>query len=333
MHDVHQDALFSQSRLPEEDYTRDPLIVMGLPRSGSSFLSHILSQIPDWYVFDDLYLQREALKIGASTRLTENDLKRLLHFLGWQIRARLKHGIYAIPNVGIDEVPRMDEAVKQAFLEKPGSWTELQEEWMLRLAHRAGCRRWGYKLPGAFRFIPMLRERYPDAKVMFIMRNPYKVLASYKHMPKTSQDGNPWRYHPVAYAVYWRLAARSYFRHRDAWGDAMMLVQFEDLVKAPQQTAEEIADFLDAETPEQVSVPEKPNSSFSQAKAGGGLTGLETWIVNKIAGQAMRDMGYSIETVPIKVADFTSLFVTSMRFCAFQTGQFMTRLKSRVRKK
>ena len=37
-----------------------PVVVVGLPRSGSSFLSYVISQIDDWYVFDDLYLFRTA---------------------------------------------------------------------------------------------------------------------------------------------------------------------------------------------------------------------------------------------------------------------------------
>ena len=38
-----------------------PLIIVGLPRSGTSFLAHVLSAIDDWYVFDDLYCVQKAM--------------------------------------------------------------------------------------------------------------------------------------------------------------------------------------------------------------------------------------------------------------------------------
>lgn len=314
---ISDDPLFSPRRLPDEACARDPLIVVGLPRSGSSFLSHILSQIPGWYVFDDLYTQRKAEELGVSDPLTPGQLEEMMYFLGWQIRARLRFGLYAVPDVTEDEVPAMDAALTRAFTERPGSWAELQEDWMRRLAARAGCARWGYKLPGAFRQIPALLGHYPQARFLFILRNPYKVLASYKHMPATSQDGDPRRYHPLAYAVYWRMAARAYQRHSTTLGDRVSLVQFEDLVGAPQDTAARIAAFLDAPAPETVHVPDKANTSFDAARKPQALTGLEHWLIWRIAGRDMTALGYTREKKPIRPGDLVDLVRVSLRFTGF----------------
>ena len=59
------DPLFSSQPVTAKDTHSAPVIVVGMPRSGSSFLSHVLSQLPGWYVFDDLYLQDKVKEIGA----------------------------------------------------------------------------------------------------------------------------------------------------------------------------------------------------------------------------------------------------------------------------
>lgn len=119
-----EDRLFSTQRIADAK-AQDPLIVMGLPRSGSSFLSEVISQIEGWYVFDDLYLHRKALQIGARTPLSQRDMGVLLDFLGWQIRARLRWGSYAIPAVAEDEIDPMNESLNTSFRAAPGNWADL----------------------------------------------------------------------------------------------------------------------------------------------------------------------------------------------------------------
>lgn len=321
------DPLFSPRRDHANSAGAMPLIVIGMPRSGSSFLSHILSQIPDWYVFDDLYLHRKAREINAQNPMTSRDVKELVHFLGWQIRARLRFGLYAIPNVTEEEVAPLDAALEVAFRDQRGSWADLQQEWMLRLAKRSDCNHWGYKMPGAFRYIPALLEFYPNAIFMFVMRDPHKVLASYKHMPMTSQDGDPRRYHPIAYAVYWRMAVRSYLKNKELLGARLTLVQFENLVSEPQKTAHQISTFLGAEPPRQISVPPKPNSSFSKTEKGTNLTGLETWILRTIAKREMAALGYKPQNASIKPSDFADFFRVTLRFTGFHLRAVFAKLR------
>ena len=178
----------------------------------------MLSQATDWYVFDDLYTARHAKGLGADfdSPLTPSQFEEMLHFLGWQIRARLLHTEYAKPACTIDEVEPMNDAIRARFKDSLPSWPRLQEEWMARLALRAGATRWGWKTPGAFRYLDELKRVYPDLKVIYLMRRPEKVLASYKHMDPSNKDGNPAQYHPVAHAIYWRMATRSWHQAEQA---------------------------------------------------------------------------------------------------------------------
>jgi hypothetical protein len=319
---MSDDQLFSPRRSAPSAKDAAPLIVVGLPRSGSSFLSHLISQIDDWYVFDDLYLQDKALEIGATGSLDEAQLDRLLDFLGWQIRARLRWGRYAVPQMNEDEVAPMNAALRAAFAGHGATWADLQAEWMLRLARRGGCTRWGYKQPKAFRSARLLKSLYPGARFLFLMRAPHDVLASYKHMQKGSQDGDPDQYHPLAHAYYWRMAARSCFELQARMGADVMLLRFDDLVADPTAQAGKIAMFLGAARPVAILAPDRPNTSFDTAgvRPGGRarVNGIKSLIINILCGRLADRMGFARRHEAFAPADLVDLARRSYRFLRFR---------------
>lgn len=328
-----KDLLFSTERIAGADKTRRSVIVVGLPRSGSSFLSHALSQIPDWYVFDDLYTYRIARKIGALGPLNDKQLQGLLLFLGWQIRARLRFGLYAIPEMTEDEIEEMNDALFQCFSGQGATWLDLQKEWLIRLAERRGCTNWGYKMPGAFRHLDTLFETYPDMKAIFLMRAPHQVLSSYKHIPEDSQDGDPAQYHPVAYAWYWRAAARAWLRAKEQYPDRVTLIRFHELVRDPTAAGREMAEFLGADVPDVITAPEKPNSSFS-AEPGKrpGLTYLETQITKQITDGVARELGFPPIAEPPghSLSDYADFANSTWKFSKKRVGSTWQFSKRRV---
>lgn len=309
---------------------------MGLPRSGSSLLSHVLSQATDWYVFDDLYTARHAKGLGADfdSPLTPSQFEEMLHFLGWQIRARLLHTEYAKPACTIDEVEPMNDAIRACFKDSLPSWPRLQEEWMARLALRAGATRWGWKTPGAFRYLDKLKRVYPGLKVIYLMRRPEKALASYKHMDPSNKDGNPAQFHPVAYAIYWRMAGRSWQQAAQAGDDSTAFVTFEDLTADVAKTAKRLGTFLDSPL-DSVTLPEKANSYFQGgvAKVGArqGLTGLEMRILTWIAG-VERDHLFPnspMDMPPLRGGDIVDFVKCSFVFTGYRLGLVFKRIRRR----
>lgn len=324
------DPLFAPVRVARDGVDRKSVIVVGLPRSGSSFLSHVMSQIPDWYVFDDLYLQRAAQEQGATGPLDAAALDRLLYFLGWQIRARKRHGLYAIPAMEEDEVEPMNAALKSVFDGQGLTWWDLQEEWLVRLAARSACTNWGYKMPGAFRRLDEILDTYPDMKAVFLMRSPDKVLASYKHMRDDSGDGDSAQYHPVAHAIYWRMAARAWQAAKRRYPDRAMLVRFEDLVADPTATARDLSLFLGAEAPEKVLAPERTNTSYKAGQKRD-LTSTELAILRRLCAPEAAALGFpALPEGGVRPADLADLLGTSARFLAFRGGKIATRLKTRL---
>ncbi|MFK5893094.1 MAG: sulfotransferase [Pseudomonadota bacterium] len=310
---VVNDPLFLTKQITTMVDRWPPVIAVGLPRSGSSFLSDIVSQLDDWYMFDDLYLYREAKSIGAiENNLTPSQLDKLLFFLGWQIRARIKFGTYSIPSMTLDDVDKMNDAIKVTFSGKEVRWYELLEEWMLRLAHNEGCTHWGYKAPQDFMCLDMLEKIFPGVSYIYIKRDPRKMMASLKYV--NDNDGNPGQYHPVFYSLYWKNASKIMLAH--SCEHKVHNVKFEDLISAPRAEADKIAFFLNTNISGEIIV-KQANTSFSNHKRKK-LSDTEILICEKILGTSLMDYDYKLGKGRFRWIDIPELCFVSIRFLIYQ---------------
>lgn len=293
-----------------------PLIVVGLPRSGSSLISDLFTQAGYYYVFDDLYLRRRADEIGAGfDPLSEDQLDQLLFFLGWQIRARMRFKPYSVPKMTEPEVDKFSAALKESYLGKWPSWPELQYEWLYRLSQLNGCKDWGYNMPGAFLETDMLMRLYPSARILFLFRSPDSILASYKFMKKGHVDGDPDRYHPFAYALYWRKCVDAYRVAKTKMPHRVHAVCFEELISDGNAVMSDIADFFDLPEPAAVSLP-PPNTSFERKRMG--ITGMEAGLLKRILNGREAEFGYKVEPRPFKFGDVWDIAWTTVKFSRFQ---------------
>lgn len=311
------DSLLSPTAVATPQGNARPILVVGLPRSGSSFLSEVLSQIGSHYVFDDLYLIPKGRRYGLERPLSDKALGKMLFFLGWQIRARLKFGTFAIPNVAMDEVDPMNAALTKTFQGRKCTVLDLQEEWLTRLAHRNGCVEWGFKLPKAFLYLEQLIKRYPDLKIVYLMRRPDQVLASYKQMPKQLRDGDPDQYHPIAKALYWRLAAKRFFKIAAQHPDNVTFVRFQDLVGDPTAVAQQIAEFVGVPAPKQIDFAGKKNSSHQGGETRGPLTPSEQWFIRATCGSLATKLGFETTPGRLRLRDLGDLMVSTTRFIKY----------------
>jgi len=314
--ELRQETIFATEILSADVRNGNaPLILVGLPRSGSSFLSDLISQSGYYYVFDDLYLQRRAENLGVSKTVTSEQFEKLLFFLGWQIRARIRFKNYAVPKMLQDDVEPMNSALREAYGDDLPEWYNLQKEWLTRLALLNGCTHWGYNLPGAFLSIDKLQQYYPDANFLFLFRSPERVLASYKHITKDNQDGDPRQYHPLVYSLYWKKSVSVYQALKTQFPDNVTYVTFEDIIADPVQKLQDIGLFFGFES-KNIVKSAGANSSFSGKRKS--LNGLEISLLKVIAGKEIKELDYEIPNEDIKLSDFLDLIKTTTDFSIYQ---------------
>ncbi|MFK8183667.1 MAG: sulfotransferase [Phormidesmis sp.] len=314
-----------------------PVIVVGLPRSGSSFLSHVLSCMDNWYIFDDLYPYQKAISLGIdnSTNLAEDPekLKQYINSLTWQLRAKIKfEKNFEVPNLSLEDTFSMEEKLLGAFSHHVSlTWDQVLEEWISRLARHSGKAHWGYKTPQDFMHMDKLTDTFPGVRFIYILRDPRKVMRSFKSLPRVkthgTEDGESRQYHPMVYALYWKTAydkVQSFVRSGRA---PVATVRFEDLVAAPQATATRLADFLCTTVQGDIN-PRGVNSSFSKGSVCE-LTAMEVKICEKIAGNQMKAAGYTLSNPQMQAYDSWDLLKTSAEFASYQTHRALTNRRGR----
>ena len=146
--------------------------VIGLPRSGSSYLSYVLSCLDDWYVFDDLYVYQAAQTLNVTNKkLTSQEMKRFLNKMGWAVKARIKwEDNFSKPKCTWEDVDLMEKKIQNSFSQKEIYWYRVLEEFLTRLALYHSRRYWGYKTPQDFMHMDILTDSFPGVRFIFIVR-------------------------------------------------------------------------------------------------------------------------------------------------------------------
>ncbi len=316
--------LFSTS--PVVKTSQPPVIVVGLPRSGSSFLAHVLSTLEDWYVYDDLYIYQRVQGLNIKGKLTPQQLEQLVNDLAWSVRGRIKNQKnFLKPKCTFEDVDKMKASVIETFSNCDVYWYELLEEWMMRLALHHGCNRWGYKTPQDFMHMDELLKLFPGTRFIFIMRDPRNMMASKKYV--NTQDGHPHDYHPLAYALYWNMACEKAKEFAAKQVAPLMIVQFEKLIANPDEVASNIANFLETSLSEPIT-NQGSNSSFNSKKRNT-ITSTESWLCETITRSYMKEFGYDLKGAKPKIQDIPDLLMTSFNFTVYKTKRIITRADKR----
>jgi len=321
-------SIFAKERIGQA--SSPPVVIVGLPRSGSSFLAHVLSALDGWYLFDDLYPYQKAEACGANGALSAKQLSTFLNGLAWETRARIKwERNFSAPKMSWEDVDGMEAAVQQAFEVESGGWNEVLQEWMVRLAQHHNCVHWGYKTPQDFMHMQELTQLFPGVKFVFIMRDPRKVMRSLKNLPnEKGGDGDRKQYHPIAYSLYWKMAYERVQAFIDSGLAPVHTIRFEELVANPTQQAEAIAEFLGTSVSAPVDT-KKGNSSF-QSQRQIEMTDTESWICEKLAGSTMEQAGYGLSAATPKLGDIPELVRVSAQFTWFQAHRAITNPEKRT---
>ncbi|MFE7811512.1 sulfotransferase family protein [Streptomyces sp. NPDC057433] len=184
--------------------------------------------------------------------------------------------------------------------------------------HRAatGKARWGCKSTFMVAHVADVLEVFPDARFVWLVRDPCDVASSAKHAVFGPS-------HPYRMAQLWRAQQETARAALDAHGPGVVhLLRYEDLVSRPQEEIGRLCDFL-GEKPEPDMLRHHTSAAARQTAAladawrragqpvttdriGAGRRGLSTrerlW-VDKVTGPVKQSLGYPVDARAAAVPD------------------------------
>ncbi|MEZ5063822.1 MAG: sulfotransferase [bacterium] len=277
-----------------------------LNRSGSTFLARLLAEHADVAVSLEAQFDDGLVRAGGGLRARdEADLDRLLDhlladakFSAWNVDAeRLKTRLL---DAGLPlTFPKfLRAALAETFAGDSASVHIYKNGRML-------------ERPAEF------RRLFPDAKVVFVLRDPRAVLAS-QQRSLDSRTRRPMSSSAVVTARWFRRTMRTLERHVD--GGWLYVVRFEDLVADPEREVGRVLSFLgatpgrrDAEAGYADRIPEAQRHLHRNVGGTARRERTESWreelsprdvaLVESIAGPEMERHGYRSARPRLGLAD------------------------------
>jgi protein-tyrosine sulfotransferase len=207
-----------------------PTFILATSRSGSTLLRFIIDSHPDFAC------PPETQVASACAHLART----------WDSLDHAREGDRARGAIDdpITVTPHAAEAIRDAVSRAYGAYTDAR-----------GKKRWCDKSLDSYMFTDTLIQVFPDARFIFLIRHCMDVVASgveicpwglsrFGFDPFVSQfPGNS----VAAIASYWLACNMQNLEFAEKYPDNCIIIRYEDLVAAPEETAAEIFGFLGAE--------------------------------------------------------------------------------------
>lgn len=315
--------------------TNSPLIIVGMPRCGSTIFTRLLNESPDLLIVNDFYyLQYVDAINGFSNRDFETKTKLIKYIEEWLIR-RIKRPDATGIGCGLIISPEQEAKIKEFFhninVNQQEDWVSILTEIMSFSADTAGNKIWGYNTPQDYLNLDLLQNKFPLGKFIFMIRNPKSMLGSYKFIIKEEDYNNDsLRYHPVLQTLAWRTSVRAFLNYQKRNRDRILLVRYEDLVADTQQTLAQVGEFVNAQFPH-LDVTDFGNNSSFRDKKKKTITDTEIWLCEKIAGQEMKELGYAVSGKKPRLQDLGNLLFVSVKVSAYYLFNIITSADIRKR--
>ncbi len=223
-----------------------PIFIVGMPRSGSTLLDHMLSAH------------------SAVTSAGEiNDFQRQLHWVA-------------------DIAPRGNPSLLK-ILERTGQLDvrELGARYLMQTQWRAQGRKYFIdKLPINIRMVPFIHRALPQAPILHLARDPMDVC--YSNLKIMFGSASPYCYDMQAVSHYYGQYARLTNHWRKTLPDAMLDIPYASLVRDPEATMRQVLGHCGLEIEEACLRPELNTSpvatpSSAQVRESIHTRGIAQW--------------------------------------------------------
>jgi hypothetical protein len=243
---------------------------------------------------------------------------------GWLqiIRDRAEPAAPASIHKSLVVAPAQFERLSTMCAAQAASWKtlpQLVEQPIRNLAKLIGAEVYGWNTPPDYAEAETILEQYPDSRMVFLVRDPFSVLLSYKYLPAYWGDERS-RYNPVFQSVVWRQVIRKFEKVKGAHPGRVMLIRYEDLIRDPAKEVARISELCGARLSPPALDTVGSNSSRT-GESGTGLTRIESWLCRSITGSVRSRLGYGRSAVPV----LPELGVPAFAGCLLRSAAYYAR--------
>jgi LPS sulfotransferase NodH len=207
-----------------------PIFVVGMPRSGTTLLASLLSA-------------HSRIAIGPETAyfdLVWKPIERDDGVTAWPAVERHLKEFLQKPSVALMQLPesQLFEEFEAATRTGHLSHRLMLSRMMEIYAAAQNKPRWGEKTPGHFMYLSAIKEAFPEAMVVYIVRDPRDIHLSLGNVDWS--EGNSFNH-----ALQWREYQAISKRYQSRYGSTFIQVRYEDLISDPRAVLERLCLALD----------------------------------------------------------------------------------------
>ena len=294
-----------------------PLVIVGQARSGTSFLTRLLADTRRFALINDAYVIQYLDGLGAGSTLDLRRRRRLADFILMRIRSQLvsddERQMYRSLYLTPEQLCQLQERTDR-FVEGCQTGWDLIEAMLSATAELSDCQVWGWKSPPDYMHVERILAKFPGARFIFVIRDPFKMMRSYKNWP---WDEGRFRYHPLIQAFVWRSVVEEFQRIGGDTNSQILLVQFENLVNQTPSLRARLTEFVGQfdwpETAKEV-IPNSSMRGFSKE-----LTRIEWKICKRMTGPYLKRFNYDARRARWQGSGVLD-FLRSSVMCAWYYG-------------
>ncbi len=271
-----------------------PVFIVGCPRSGTSYLYHLLLSAGGFARFHTQMNAFDVLEpVYGDLRKTSNKRRMMREWLCSK----------AFEVSGLDA-----QEIEAKVLAECHGASDFLRIVMNEVARKQGVDRWIDSTPTNLPHLPRIKNDFPDARIVHIIRDGRDVALSLEK--RGWSRPLPWdkSRRLLAAGLYWEWIVRKGRSFADALRPNYVEIRYEDLVRKPAEVLSHLGPFLqhdlDYERIRQVSIGsvKTPLTSFKEELSHGHFDPVERWKENfssqqlsrfeSLVGVYLQELGY-----------------------------------------